>query len=95
MNAPRLLDVRFTPASDTDAAVGLLAYVSCTFEGLLRLDGLTLRRTLAGRVTLTYPARTDRAGRRHPYYRPVDDDARLAIEAQVFAALGLQAQEAA
>ena len=56
-----------------------LGYVAIEY-GSLQLDGIVLRRTAAGRLTLSYPARTDRAGRRHSYVRPVDDDARVAIE---------------
>ena len=88
-------DVRYTPASTADAARGLLGFVTCTLNGALRLDGLTLRRSLAGDLVLSYPTRKDRAGKLHAYYRPVDAAARLAIEAQVFAALGLQAELAA
>ena len=71
--------------TDADARSGLLAYLS-VFYGQLVLDGLTVRRTAGGRLTLSFPERRDRQGRRHPYIRPVDDDARRAIEKAVFGA---------
>jgi hypothetical protein len=37
---------------------------------------------------LSFPARTDRAGKRHSYIRPVDDAARQAIEREILGQLG-------
>lgn len=84
--------VRFTPGTDADADRGLLAYVRIEF-GPLVLDGVTLRRHADGRLGLTYPERTDRAGRRHPLVRPVDDVARREIEAHVLRELNRQELE--
>jgi len=81
-------DVRMTLAPKADAERGLFAFVSCTY-GDLRLDGLTLRRTRGGPLTVSFPARKDGAGREHPFLRPLTSAARHRIEAQVFAALGL------
>lgn len=81
--------VRFTPGTEADAERGLLAYVRIDF-GPLVLDGVTLRRHADGRLGLTYPERTDRAGRRHPLVRPVDDAARRAIESEVLRELTRQ-----
>jgi hypothetical protein len=61
---------------------GLLGYLS-VFYGALILAGLVLRRTAAGRFALSFPARTDRSGRRHAYIRPIDDDARKQIEREI------------
>ena len=58
-------------------------------DATLRLDGLALRRTADGRLSLSFPARRDTAGKQHPYLRPVDDAARRDIEHQIFTALGL------
>lgn len=90
---PHISQVHFTAATDADIARGLLGYVRLVVNGLV-IDSLALRRTLGGQLTLTYPARTDARGRRHFVARPVDNDARRAIEAGVFAALHL-AREAA
>ena len=74
-------------ASDEDARDGLLGYLSVHY-GQLVLDGITLRRTADDRYALSFPARTDRAGKRHSYIRPVDDDARREIEAEILWQLG-------
>jgi hypothetical protein len=73
--------------SDSDIESGLLGYISIEF-GPLILDGICLRRTADGRFTLSFPARTDRAGKRHSYIRPVDDAARKAIEREILGQLG-------
>ncbi len=84
--------VRFVPASDADADRGLLAYLKIDF-GPLVLDGVTLRRHADGRLGLSWPERTDRAGRRHPLVRPVNDEARELLEREVFKELGRQERE--
>ncbi|MEZ6017529.1 MAG: hypothetical protein R3F49_20640 [Planctomycetota bacterium] len=81
--------VRFIPASDAEAERGLLAYVKLEF-GPLILDGVTLRRTLDGRLTLGWPERTDRQGNRHPLMRPISDAARLELEDAVLRELNRQ-----
>jgi len=78
--------------SATEERSGLLGYLSI-FYGDLVLDGLVLRRTAEGRFTLSFPARTDRAGRRHSYFRPLDDQTRRKLEREIFAALSIE-QEA-
>jgi DNA-binding cell septation regulator SpoVG len=84
------IDVRvrsYIRASDEDQRSGLLAYLSVTY-GTLVLDGITLRRTADARYAISYPARTDKAGRRHSQIRPIDDAARQAIEATILGQLG-------
>ena len=81
--------IGFTPATTEDVRRGMLGYVTCTFADLLLLDGLTLRVTEAGEHRLSFPARTDSQGRRHPYFRPQDDRARRIIEKAVFDVLGI------
>ncbi|HEX5010794.1 MAG TPA: hypothetical protein VFY71_10355 [Planctomycetota bacterium] len=83
-------EVRFVPAGVEDAERGLLGYVACVVNGALKVDGLTLRRTLAGELRLSWPSRTDRAGQRHPLVHPVSDEARREVERQVYAALRLE-----
>ena len=73
--------------SDEEIATGLLGYISVEIGDLV-LDGIVLRRTADGRFALSFPARTDRAGRRHAYIRPADDEARRAIEHEVLGQLG-------
>lgn len=81
--------VRLAPSCERDRKAGLIGFVSFVIDGLVRVDGVTVRRTSGGRHVLSFPARRDRAGRNHPYLRPVDDGARCAIETQVFAQLRL------
>ena len=69
---------------------GLLGWVTVVVNGTVSLDGLTLRRSEAGRPFIAYPARTDRRGGRHPYIHPLGEAARVELERQVLAALGLE-----
>ena len=82
-----LTDVSFVRGSASERASGLMGFVAVTVDGALRLEGLALRRTVAGNLSLSFPERRDASGERHPLVRPLGDDARIAIEAQVFAAL--------
>ena len=73
-------------ASDADLRDGLVGFLSF-FVGDLVIDNVTLRRTLDGRYTLSWPARTDRHGKKHSSIRPVSDEVRRRIERQIFAEL--------
>lgn len=86
---PAIADLRFTASNDADSARGLLGFVSFAL-GPVRLDGVTVRRTRDGRLTLSFPVRRDADGRAHALVRPLDDEARRSLEAQVFAALDLK-----
>ena len=83
-------NIRFVAAGPDDVATGLLGYVSAVLNGALRLDGLALRRTAEGRLTLSFPFRRDHAGNQCFYLRPLNDIARQEIEHQVFQALVLE-----
>ena len=80
--------VRFAPASGADQRTGLLGFVTFT-RGDLVLDGITVRRTCEGRLTLSFPARRGRCGEQHAYIRPLDDRARRDIERQILGAVDL------
>lgn len=75
-------------ASDAEIRTGLLGYLSVHYGDDLILDSICLRRTADGRLALAFPARTDRVGRRHPYVRPTDDEARREIERAILGQLG-------
>lgn len=90
MTALRITSVGFTSASPTDVRTGLLGWVTCVIDDALLIDGITLRRTADGRITLSYPARRDGSGRQHFFVRPLDDDARRYLERQIFAKLGVE-----
>lgn len=83
----RIVGVRFTAAPKDARARGLLGWVSATVGESLHLDGIAVRRTRDGRLTLSFPSRRDAAGVDHPIIRPIDNAARCWIEEQVFAAL--------
>ncbi len=86
----RVTGVRLTPGRPKDRDTGLLGYVELVLNGTLAIDGVTLRRSSDGALYVAYPARTDHTGGRHPYLRPLGEDARLALERQVLEALGLE-----
>lgn len=81
-----ITDVSFREANAADVKTGLCGFIEFTLNGSVRVTGVALRRTRAGRYTLSYPA-----PRQHPIIAPIDDESREAIEKQVFAALGLTA----
>ena len=88
--AEQALEAHLAWSSGHDADRGLLGFVTIKLAGRIMLDGIALRRNATGRLCLSFPERRDSCGRRHPYIRPVDDQARRDLEAQVFAALGLE-----
>jgi hypothetical protein len=86
---PALSNIRFTPASEWHRERGLLGFIRCVVDGALVLDSIALRRTLDNsRLTLSFPEREDGVGRRHPIIRPIDDEARRAIEKAIIESLG-------
>jgi hypothetical protein len=91
---PVIAKVVFATSSARDLAAGRRGWVSFDLDGVLRVDGVALRRRLDGRPTLSFPCRRGRAGDRHPYLRPLDAQSRAVIEKQVFAALGLDGSAA-
>ncbi len=92
MYQPRIeiSQVTFKPGSKEAAASGLLGWVCFTVSGVLRLDGVALRRTLDERLALSFPARRACAGRQHKLVCPLNDGSRREIERQVFEALGFE-----
>ena len=92
MNAPAIVRVvAFSPASPADRRTGLLGWVVLEIASILRLS-VAVRRTLRGRLSLSFPERTDPHGKKHDVARPVHDGARRQIEREVFAALGMSAE---
>ena len=97
--SPRSLigDVRFQAAGSAAKGSGLLGYVALSY-GDLRIDPITIRRTRAGRLELSFPTKRRRRGGRAPIVWPKDAAAREAVEAEILAhvfpelvALGLEA----
>ncbi len=82
-----LLIRSFSSASTAEINRGLLAWLCLEIDRSRVLDGITLRLTQAGNLTLSFPERCDSNGRRHPYIHPLNDQARRDIERKVFEAL--------
>ena len=82
----KISNMTFSHALQRDRERGLFGYISFLYGGL-RLDGITLRKTMQGKWTLSFPERIDPAGFRHPIIRPIDDESRLEIEHEVYGQL--------
>ncbi len=82
-------EVRFVAGTPQQVREGLLGFVRCTY-GILRLEGITVRRSVEGRAVLSFPMRRDASGRPHFYFRPASDRARREIEYEVLKALGIE-----
>lgn len=76
--------VQFHEAPTNVRSTGLLGWVDLTVNEHFRVMGLALRRTADGTLTLAYPRRLDGQGRKRTIIRPLDDDTRRRIEAEVF-----------
>ena len=81
--------MRWSAASPRLQRTGLLGSVHCRLNGALGISGIKLRRTRAGRYTLSFPA-YGRRKRRGFYLRPLSDEVRRELEDQILAALGLE-----
>ena len=86
-------DPSFQLASAADRQSGLLAWISFVLNGAIIVDGVTLRRTSEGRLTLSFPERRDRSGKAHAIVQPLYAAARSDIERQVLAALPWELRE--
>lgn len=87
MKEPEVRVISWAKASEAEQRTGMLGYLRVAY-GSLELDGIVLRKTAEGRFALSFPARTDRAGKKHSYIRPRDSEAREAIERQILWQLG-------
>jgi DNA-binding cell septation regulator SpoVG len=86
-------DVRFTAAPETLRGTGLRGWASCRLNDLLNLQGLAIRRTRNGDITISFPRRKDEYGTEHQYFEPVNASVRLEIERQVLEAIDLRSME--
>jgi hypothetical protein len=84
-----ITSVGMTWAPPEDVRTGLIGYVTCVIDDEVILDGITLRITAQNRPTLSFPARTDSRGRRHPIIRFASPQARDRIQAEIFDRLGI------
>ena len=63
----------------------MLAYASVAL-GPYKIDGITVRRTRAGKLAISYPKRTAGDGTAHAYFLPTDPEVRAALEGEILAA---------
>jgi len=82
-SASLITELHFHAGGWRDLAAGLIGYLRFRVAGVLLVDGVTVRSTVDGRLTLCWPERRDGSGRRHAIVRPADLSARRAIEAEV------------
>ena len=80
-------NVNFVKGSEAEQGTGLLGYVSFDLNGMMRVDGVTLRHTREGRLSLSYPERRDGRGHGHSLIRPLSHRAQADIQRQVLSAL--------
>ena len=80
-------DLVFTPSRIEERDTGLMGWIECQLGESLRLDGIALRRTREGRITLGFPARKSSSGAKHYYFRPASDRARREIEMAILGEL--------
>ena len=77
--------ISITTSSSRERRGGLLAYARVAL-GPYKIDGITVRKTRAGRLAVTYPKRTARDGTAHPVFLPTDPEVRGALEGEIIAA---------
>ena len=90
----RISQVQFTAFTPDGIRTGLIGWIACILNDRIQLDGITLRKTQGGLMTLSFPARQDRAGNQHFYVQPLDTTTCREIETQVFQALGIREKSA-
>ena len=85
----KVTNVQFVAASSRDAECDIVGWVSCTLNGAVRVDGITVRRMLSGDITVSYPTRKDGWGQKHAILKPLNDQVRRELQCQILAAIGL------
>ncbi|MEE9392632.1 MAG: septation protein SpoVG family protein [Planctomycetota bacterium] len=93
VSALTVSNITFIAGSDADIDSGLLCFVKFTLNDQIAIDGVTLRLTSSGKLTLSFPKRKDRTGNEHPFLYPINATARANIEEQVFARLPRRAAQ--
>ena len=88
-----LASVRYKRATAAQRAGGLEGWISFTLAGLVAIDGVALRRSCRGAYVFSWPARKDERGRLHHHVRPLDEQARHAIECALLTELFVEIRE--
>lgn len=81
---PRIRGIQFFPASPELNATGLIAWASFQCGGL-QFHDVGLRRTVQGRLVLSWPRIVSRGGLERCVVHPVNDVMRLSLEGPVVA----------
>jgi len=89
---PTIRVLSYVRGTAAEQRSGLIGFLSVEYGDLI-VDSLVLRRTEDRRYVLSFPAKTDKAGTRHPYYRPIDHRAREAIERTILDQLAEEIEE--
>lgn len=85
---PRVSKVQFRPAAGAQRDEGIVAWVSFVVDRGVIVDGVAIRRTLAGELVVIWPGHRDVRGKIHHHVRPVDDGTRQEIDAELIERLG-------
>jgi len=84
---PSVSHVRFAFAGDDDALEGLVGFIAFRLDDLLEVACVALRVTRRGEIAFTWPEKPDSRGKTRTVARPATDEARLALEGALSAAL--------
>ena len=79
----QITEVKFVAAPPGDVARGLLGWLSFVVNGVLQVEGCTLRRTLDHRLTISYPAHLDAGCRQRFHVRPAGHVGTHVLEARI------------
>lgn len=89
----RVTSLRVVPANAKDRDGGVIAWLSFAIGDGLLIDGVGFRISLEGRPVFSWPGRYDGAGILRHSVRPLSDDARRGIEAQLLNQIGAHLRE--
>jgi DNA-binding cell septation regulator SpoVG len=81
-----LSKITFTPVPPGHRSDGLVAFVAVTLNGSLRIDGITVRRSLTGRLYVAFPRHRDSRGEEQYVVRPLDQETTEHLESPILAA---------
>lgn len=84
-------DASLVAANPAEREKGLLGYLAITVNGRLRIEGLALRRTMTGRISVSFPEKRDSSGRPIHLVRPLDADTQRSLERQILEILAYEA----
>jgi DNA-binding cell septation regulator SpoVG len=81
----RVSEVRIRMADR--AGDGLVAWASCVVNGCLFLNNIAIRRGGDGEIVLTYPSTRSRRDVKYFYFRPINADAKEALDRAILGGL--------